>query len=103
MLLIHGPLPCRAYINPDVGWHPDVFLLSDPPDRIVVVAIVVRDVKLPLSCSPALTIDPPHRLIELVDDDGDAADTGKRHDRIICSVGAEITCAGMELILRHIP
>ena len=83
-------------IDPNVGRHPDILLLTDPPDRVVVVAVVVRDVELPqwLSCYSvvsSMAVDPPHWLVELVDDDGDAAQAGKRHDRVISSVGAQIT------------
>ena len=51
------------------------------------VAVVVRDVQL-LPGSAA--VDPPHGLVELVDDDGDAAEARKGHDGIISPVGAEI-------------
>ena len=54
------------------------------------VAVVVRDVQLPLAAAVS-AVDPPHGLVELVDDDGDAAEARKGHDGIISPVGAEIT------------
>ena len=59
------------------------------------VPVVVRDVQLlpprSVAAAAAAAVDPPHRLTDLVDDNGDAAEAGKRNDGVICAVRSKIT------------
>ena len=61
------------------------------------VPVVVRDVQLlpprsvAAAAAAAAAVDPPHRLTDLVDDNGNAAEAGKRNDGVICSVRSKIT------------
>ena len=62
-----------AYVDPNVGRHPDILLLSDSPDRIVVVAVVIGDVELLQPCPfAAATIALPPPLVDIVVSESDS-------------------------------
>ncbi len=69
-----------TYIDSDVRRRLTLRVAA-PPHAVVVVAVVVRDVQLPVSA-----VHPPQGLANLVDDDGDAAEAGEGHYGVVGAV-----------------